>query len=247
MRSHEPRENVACDVTLILVAEKYLHTRKPHSFCLACWYSSTVVVTDTCVASIVDSVVSTSTAMATNDDYMQSSPVAVVQVHLLVSKDGLFDYASVVCQKLASRYGLNHVVVRSATLPIEQLLLLAQSSTHNDDDKSKNNNIPVLFVYLSDGDPSTITAARISILEAESSIPVLSLDTATDVTRTTTSNQDPDDVALSIAKFCSLTSSSLRRKVAEVLVAHQQARIIRDAQFKTKSPFYLDFIAQCYE
>ena len=141
---------------------------------------------------------------------------STARVHLLVSADTLAPYAATVCEKLASRFGLTDVVVRSAKAPSSHLEL--------------SSDVPLLYAVLG---PST---AATSMLEAESSIPIISL-----------SAVDADETALSIAKCCSLSSQSLRKKVQSVVSDRQKARVVQDAQWKTESFKYKQAIATCYD
>ena len=56
-----------------------------------------------------------------------------------------------------------------------------------------------------------------------------------------------DSCALSIAKFCGLASPITRRFVIEALRRNTQAQRAIDAQFKTKSPYYIQKIAMCFD
>ncbi|KAL7563328.1 hypothetical protein ACA910_016683 [Epithemia clementina (nom. ined.)] len=149
-----------------------------------------------------------------------------VCVHILVSQttQAQIGFANLVCETLATRYGLNHVVVRSANVPVDQLI---QSSVQT----------PFLYAVLG---PSTSTT---SLLESESSIPIITIPTST----TTASVVDPKEAALSIAKCCSLASASVRRKVDQAVKARQQGRVVMDIQWKTESYLYRNSIHKCFD
>ncbi|GAX26231.1 phosphoribosylaminoimidazole-succinocarboxamide synthase [Fistulifera solaris] len=146
---------------------------------------------------------------------MSSSPEPVI---LLLIPHDLQTYALAVGDILLSRFGLRHVLIRSTQTPADRLLLL-------------HKNQPSLFVVLG---PSTSST---SILETESTAPIITLTSANDVATT----------ALAIAKCCSLASTTLREIVEQVTLENRQARLVQDAQLRTSSPFYANAMATCYD
>jgi hypothetical protein len=149
---------------------------------------------------------------------MATSP----QVLLLVSdKDAQASKAEAVCEALYERFGITQVIVRSATAPADRLLAAGASAS------------PVLYVVLGPPTPST------AILEAESTVPVLSLETI--------STMDPIEAALTIAKFCSLASPDIRSAVARTVFSSRQAGLVEDAQGRTMSAPYSVAIATCFD
>jgi hypothetical protein len=143
-------------------------------------------------------------------------------VLLLVSgKDHDSSKIEALCEALCERFGISQVIVRSATAPADRLL---SAGAQGD---------PVLYVVLGPSTPST------AVLEIESTVPVLSLDT--------TATLDPAAAALQIAKFCSLASPELRATVARTVFSNRQACLVEDAQWRTQSAPYSIAIATCYD
>lgn len=142
-----------------------------------------------------------------------------VHIHVLVSLDTQLCLANAICDKLSSRYGLNNVRVRSSKVPLDHLVNVSPD-------------VPFLYAVLG---PST---SIISLLESESFAPVISIPT---------SIADADEGALAIAKYCSLASESVRRKICQVVERRQQSRFVEDVQWKTSSYLYEKSIEQCYD
>jgi hypothetical protein len=145
---------------------------------------------------------------------MSSEPVIL----LLIPHD-LQTYALAVGDILLTRFGLRHVLIRSTQTPADRLLLLPEHQ-------------PSLFVVLG---PSTSST---SILETESTAPIITLSSA---------NNDVATTALAIAKCCSLASAVLRETVQQVTLENRQARLVQDAQLRTSSPLYANAMATCYD
>lgn len=141
----------------------------------------------------------------------------MVSVCLLISVDDHAPYAKIVCDLLSKRFCIENVLVRSAFAPADRLLTMQTMD-------------PLIYVVLGASTSST------SVLETESAVPIISLNTA-----------DPDATALSIAKCCSLADDALRGRVQAAVFARRQARLVADAQLRTKAPKYMSAIEHIYD
>lgn len=155
---------------------------------------------------------------------METIPI----VYLLITLDAQ-TYALAVGEVLSKRFGITDVLVRSSQTPPDRLL----GATRGDGNDTTTTAAPrsVLFVVLG---PSTSST---SVLETESSAPIITLQINTDVNST----------ALSIAKCCAVGCSKLRQIVQKVVFANRQAQLVQDAQWRTSSVLYTDAIATCYD
>jgi len=153
----------------------------------------------------------------------------VPRICLLLSSDEQEAQAQIICEILINRFGVKNVVLRSAWVPADRLLLLTQTT-------SEVPNLPpaLLFVLLGSATPST------TVLETDSPAPLLSLNDHS-------SETDPLETAFSIAKFCSLSSADLRLAVYKTMQQIRQARLVQDAQLATRSIQYSLAISDCYE
>jgi len=158
------------------------------------------------------------------------------------------NFAREVCVTLRRRFGggtseedlADRVVVRSSSVPPDVLLRGTTAAAEDDgkDDDSEGAVLPapepVLFVLLGPTTPTT------SVLETSGCGPVVRF--ALDKTTTT-----PAKVALEIAKLCSLSGPAveLRRQVRKAAFQDRQARLVEDAQLKTKSWRYEAAIERC--
>ena len=185
-----------------------------------------------------------------NNNNKDEKKKEAICVHLWIADSSLSLFANAIGEQLAARYGIHQVLVRSADIPVSQLL----SSTTTD--PSSVDQPLLLYVFV--GPPTFAT----SVLERESSIPLLTIPhTVTSTTTTAAVPTEPsasssssssltreaDEVALTIAKHCSLASTSLRQTVRDAVMARNQARIIQDVQLKTESYLYRTAIANCYD
>lgn len=127
---------------------------------------------------------------------------------------------------MSKRFGITDVLIRSSQTPPDRLLD-ATAKDENDTTAPRS----VLFVVLG---PSTSST---SVLETESSAPIITLPLNTDVNST----------ALSIAKCCAVGCTKLRQTVQQVVFANRQARLVQDAQWRTSSVAYTGAIATCYD
>lgn len=166
---------------------------------------------------------------------MSQPPATEVTVHLLLSSSAktnneyLSPYAHTVCRILKDRFGITNVIIGSANAPPDSILSICNS---NEDSSSSQQTATTLFVVLG---PSTSTT---SLLETESHYPIISLCPTT---------QNTGEVALAIAKCCSLSSSQIRSKVKVVVFQEKQSRLVHDAQLRTQSLLYLEAIANRHD
>jgi hypothetical protein len=144
--------------------------------------------------------------------------MATITVLLLVPAADETPYTETLCETLYEKFGITQVIVRSATAPADRLLTAVGAG-------------PVLYVVLGTPTPST------AILEAESSAPVLKFEGAS----------DPVSTALAIAKFCSLASAEVRAVVQTTVFCSRQARLVEDAQWRTRSAPYAAAITTCFD
>jgi SAICAR synthetase len=142
-------------------------------------------------------------------------------------------FARDVCENLSQQFGVNNVVLRSAQLPLEDWISY-NNDQYQESDASKAFESEML-VFLS---ATQTPAASSSLLDRECPFPVLTIDRAL---------TSAADAALTIAKWCSLSSEDTRRQVHKALEIRKQARRTLDAQLRTTSPSYANAIANCYD
>jgi SAICAR synthetase len=163
---------------------------------------------------------------------------SICRVNLLVAASNAGDdeevrFARDVCENLSQQFGVDHVVLRSAQIPLEDWT----SYREDQDQESDASKAPEseMLVFLG---TAKQTAASSSLLDRESPFPVLTIDRA---------STSVADAALTIAKWGSLSSENLRRQVQKALEVRKQAHRTLDAQLRTTSPSYANAIAKCYD
>lgn len=147
--------------------------------------------------------------------------MSLPKITLLLTRedDALVASAEQVCSILSSKFGLTNVSIRSGEVAAERLLDTAS-------------NVPEMWVLLG----PKVSGIQ-SVLETEASVPVYSAK----------NSESPSDVALGIAKWCSLASHQVRNHVNLAVSQNKQKRLVDDAQLHTKSLRYLQAIQDSYD
>ncbi|GKY99649.1 hypothetical protein MPSEU_000918900 [Mayamaea pseudoterrestris] len=135
-----------------------------------------------------------------------------VTVHLLITSDEDALYAKQVSEILDERFKIRRVLVRSADAPFGRLV----------------EDTPLACLYVVLGESTLIIAA----LEREIPHPVIKLSLT----------KNAFETALTIAKHCSLAGGNLCTVVSDAVRQQHQARLVKDAQHKTQSHYYMSNI-----
>jgi phosphoribosylaminoimidazole-succinocarboxamide synthase len=187
-----------------------------------------------------------------------------MKVILLIDDESQQEAANAVCTQLSANFGVYHVTVRSSRVSLDPWLTVpmlpdknaptdadidadidapADTVTDAPTDIDTNVPAPLLLVHLisvTTNDSSTVTSI--------SSFPTnINININTNAPMITQQIHPVDTCALSIAKYCGLASTITRRLVMETLHRNTQAQRAIDAQFKTKSPYYIHKIATCFD
>lgn len=129
--------------------------------------------------------------------------------------------AEVVAEQLSSKYGVFDVTIRSAKAPVDRLLADLPPPTS------------AVLVFYSSSSVSTV----LGVVGEELPYPCLEVD----------ASADPKDIAWTIAKWCSLGSTSVAKHVHQATREKRQARLVDDAQLQTRSLKYQQAIARSFD
>jgi hypothetical protein len=142
------------------------------------------------------------------------------KVFLAVPSEAFIPSADCVAEELFNKYGISDVTVRLAGSPVDRLLsdLPPDSSA--------------IWVFYSG---SSLAAA--GSVQEESSYPVLEVQ----------AEAEPNEIAWTVAKWCSLGCKSVFQRVRLATLEKRQAKLVEDAQFQTKSWKYHQTIAKSYD
>ncbi|KAL3943215.1 MAG: hypothetical protein SGBAC_002705 [Bacillariaceae sp.] len=145
--------------------------------------------------------------------------MSACKVFLSIPSEELLSSAETVAESLSSKYCVADVTIRSAKAPLDRLLANASQT-------------PVVFVFYSG---STSSASQ--LLAEESPYPVVEVD----------SSSEAADIAWTVAKVCSLESTSVRTQVHQAAMERRQAKLVVDAQLQTKSLKYAKTISTSFD
>ncbi len=147
-----------------------------------------------------------------------SSPPSAFKVFIAVPSDELFASADIVARLLAVKYDILDVNTRSSETPIDRLLANFDADTK------------VVWVFYSG-------SSSYKIVEEESLYPALEV----------SAEKAPEEIAWTVAKWCSLGCDSIAKKVRQIAKEDRQEKLIADAQMQTKSFKYQQAMAIVYD
>lgn len=157
----------------------------------------------------------------------------IPRVFLAVPSEGTIASAELVAGELLAKYGISDVTIRSAQAPIDRFLSSSSSSSSSSvSTTTTTTNSSAVWVFYT-GSP----AATANLIHEESPYPVLEVD----------SDAAPRDIAWTIAKWCSLGCVDVATKILKVTMEKRQAKLVQDAELKTKSLNYHTAIATSYD
>jgi hypothetical protein len=118
--------------------------------------------------------------------------------------------ADLVAKELAGKYDILDVTIRSSMGPLDRLLSNLSNATDS-----------CLWVFYNSGSSPTTYSA----MQEESPYPVLEVPSMGEV----------QEIAWTIAKWCSLGNPIVSKRVHHAAIERRQARLVADAQLQTKS------------
>ena len=145
--------------------------------------------------------------------------MSACKVFIAVPTEEEFASADAVAKTLATKYDISDVTIRSSESPIDRFL-----TSFGDDVK-----VAWFFFPGSSSFPA---------VEKESSYPVLEI---------AAGQQEPKDVAWTIAKWCALGCDVVGKKVRKAARERRQAKLVGDAQLQTKSFKYHKAMSGLYD
>ena len=157
-----------------------------------------------------------------------------IRVFVLVTSQEDVALANSICDIISSKFIIPHASVRSADVPLDRLASVSIGTVDPSPLPPK-----VLWVLLKNAAAASPPSCRGAAAASELSDPMLELEVGP--------KSKPEDLGLTIAKFCSLASPALRRVVQKFVTAQRQAQLVEDAQLHTKSPTYEKAIAHCFD
>mmetsp|Transcript_1661 Transcript_1661/g.3774 ORF Transcript_1661/g.3774 Transcript_1661/m.3774 type:complete len:487 (-) Transcript_1661:576-2036(-) len=164
-----------------------------------------------------------------------------LKVFIAVPSEKSLESAELVAQELATQYDVLDVNLRSSEAPIDRLMANGTSSMNLTSASSSQTTPPVLWVVYSSSNSSSNSSGK-SVTAV-----VAALDESPYPTLEVSCSDDVSSIAWSVAKWCSLNSPAVAKKVQQVAVERKQARLVDDAQLQTKSFKYTHAMAIVYD